>query len=272
VDKERRAAFTLIELLVVTSIISILVAVVMPALGLARATGRSIKCMNHLRNLAQAWQLYADENSGYCMPQVWHTPSPATYWWGAYTDPPDYTRGFLYPYLGMGAGKDNVFDCPEQPWGSYVAQGLSNHPTTTYGYNGLYLCPFAIGQNGQPVWAGGWPMMGNLPNTRWRTLDTLDAPTQALVFADTLMEWFGAPKNCCLLDGPQIPGFAGGWSKNDYPTLCFRHRGRAAVAFADTHADTIPRTEAYITWNDGNVGYIGEDNAPHYVPDWQTWW
>jgi prepilin-type N-terminal cleavage/methylation domain-containing protein/prepilin-type processing-associated H-X9-DG protein len=58
----KRKAFTLIELLVVIAIIAVLMAILMPALKRAREQGRRAACLNYLRQLALAWNMYADEN------------------------------------------------------------------------------------------------------------------------------------------------------------------------------------------------------------------
>ena len=52
-------AFTLVELLVVISIIALLVAILMPALGRARQQAQALVCMTHLRTIGQAEFLYA---------------------------------------------------------------------------------------------------------------------------------------------------------------------------------------------------------------------
>ncbi len=55
--------FTLIELLVVIAIISILAALLTPALQKARDSARGTQCMNNLRQVAFALQMYAGDNS-----------------------------------------------------------------------------------------------------------------------------------------------------------------------------------------------------------------
>jgi len=57
-----RKAFTLIELLVVIAIIALLMALLMPALERAREQGMRTVCMNNLRQLTLAWNLYMDDN------------------------------------------------------------------------------------------------------------------------------------------------------------------------------------------------------------------
>ncbi|MBL4701500.1 prepilin-type N-terminal cleavage/methylation domain-containing protein [bacterium AH-315-I18] len=59
--------FTLIELLVVISIISLLIAILLPALGQARASGRKILCATNLRQVSLTQFLYMDDHKGWVM-------------------------------------------------------------------------------------------------------------------------------------------------------------------------------------------------------------
>ncbi|MEY2409856.1 MAG: hypothetical protein QOF48_2526 [Verrucomicrobiota bacterium] len=60
----RHPGFTLIELLVVVAIIAILAAMLLPALSNAKEAAKRITCINHLKQLALAGSMYADENEG----------------------------------------------------------------------------------------------------------------------------------------------------------------------------------------------------------------
>jgi prepilin-type N-terminal cleavage/methylation domain-containing protein/prepilin-type processing-associated H-X9-DG protein len=57
--------FTLIELLVVIAIIGILAALLLPALSRARDSAMMAKCQSNMRNLANAYLIYAADNSGW---------------------------------------------------------------------------------------------------------------------------------------------------------------------------------------------------------------
>jgi prepilin-type N-terminal cleavage/methylation domain-containing protein len=60
-------AFTLIELLVVIAIISILFAIIMPALHLAKQHAGTTVCLSNTKNLSLAWFMYSGDNDGRIM-------------------------------------------------------------------------------------------------------------------------------------------------------------------------------------------------------------
>src|SRR5947209_8784167 len=63
-----RGAFTLVELLVVIGIISVLVAILLPALGAARESAKTTKCLSNLRQIGSALQQYANDHKGCLVP------------------------------------------------------------------------------------------------------------------------------------------------------------------------------------------------------------
>ncbi|MFQ5429955.1 MAG: type II secretion system protein [Phycisphaerae bacterium] len=60
--RQVRRGFTLIELLVVISIIAVLIAILLPALAMAREEGKKTVCMNNMRQIGTAVILYLNDN------------------------------------------------------------------------------------------------------------------------------------------------------------------------------------------------------------------
>ncbi len=97
-------AFTLVELLVVIAIITLLMAILMPALKRAKEHGKDVVCRNNLRQIGLAALLYAEDNDSY-------VPRNGGWW----------VLNFM-PYLGTKARRNAsdyrevpVYQCPRYP-------------------------------------------------------------------------------------------------------------------------------------------------------------
>jgi len=102
--------FSLIELLVVISIIAVVLAILMPGLGKARATAKRARCAGNLKQIDLAMHLYLGSNDD-IYPRAEDPLSTTPYYWlwmgrG--------WRGFITPHLGgkIDANNPSVLLCP----------------------------------------------------------------------------------------------------------------------------------------------------------------
>lgn len=264
-----RHAFTLIETLIVIALITVMLGMLLPAVGSVRDSARRAVCMSNQRQLVTAWTLYANDHAGRTMPHLAPGKAQHTYWYGA-EDPAQrrvvHARGTLAPYLDATLAERSVFECPDQAPGTYREQGAFGGFTSTYGYNAYALAPASSGYS-------------DLATRPWTSLHQVERPSELFAFGDTLLALYsGQASNAALLDPPRLfQRRRGNWVDNYAPTTAFRHGrgesgfGEAVAARADGSVHTQrPHPEAISNERYG-IGSASDRNDPHYVPDWRRW-
>ncbi|UCG59271.1 MAG: type II secretion system protein [Phycisphaerales bacterium] len=264
-------AFTLIELLVVIAIIAILMAVIMPALSLAKRKAGSVVCLSNTKNLALGWYVYMGDNDGRIMSSEDNGTEPG----GAYvgwcgvprgasgnllsntqTDPAvtkeDEIRGIkvgvLYPYVRDA----DIYHCPADNVRKSIYDG-----TTVFVSYGVPMCLYGHPDPSDPQY-----------NMQIRRFDEITSPSTRYVFVESgeTRNWnsshhfaFGAPEYTGVNEW--------GW----WGPMAVNHGDSSILGFCDGHSEvrkwrdrfTIERVDKLI--NQGVTLYGIE-----YPPDNQT--
>ncbi len=211
-SQHTKRGFTLIEILVVVAIISLLAAIMFPAFGRVRASGRRTTCASNLKQIGMALNLYAQDNRFY---PTLDFDAYTNEICGAWADK-------VFPYVKS----EKIFECPSAPYGLYRS-----------------TCPPTDKTNpGYPIsWNGSYDL--NVPDAKY-----LLNPGGISHFAydprqHTSPTRYTRPSSTILVldgDGGYVsPGYQEppAASVADLPNFGVdaHHEGGANVAFADGH-------------------------------------
>jgi prepilin-type N-terminal cleavage/methylation domain-containing protein/prepilin-type processing-associated H-X9-DG protein len=158
----KKRFFTLIELLVVISIISILAAMLLPALKTAKESAKSIICLGKLKQIGTYANLYLDDYNNYFFPRSLGTQ-------GWYSD-----NATMFGRESLGI-----------KWkaGDYFVGTILDCPTKKIGYSGTTSVDYMYNATLQ-IGTCEWFCKANL----------LKSPTKTLIFGETIA-WAGAGTN-----------------------------------------------------------------------------
>ena len=231
-----KRAFTLVELLVVIAIIALLMALLMPALRLAKDQAMGLMCVNNLRNLSMGWFTYTVDHDGMLMgghrvgnsdfknksrfpDGFWINPphdAAGTYTgdWSLPNPPPtldDKLRGIKTGQIYYYVKNVEVFHCP--------ADARIDMP------NQQAYCSYSVagGMNGETAYGNG----KEFPDRVAEIFDEILRPAQMYVFIEESDDrtWNVGSWIMNINAGEWIDPLAG-W-----------HNDRNTLGFADGHAE-----------------------------------
>jgi prepilin-type N-terminal cleavage/methylation domain-containing protein/prepilin-type processing-associated H-X9-DG protein len=248
-----RTAFTLIELLVVIAIIGILAALLFGGVSSAKEKAQRIRCVNNVRQLGQAMQLFIVDshvyplliNSGY-----WKGKDTSHFTsWNAALENEMSTH---FPREGW-AEPEGVWDCPaaKQP-----PDYPSNLGYTKYGYNGYGLSSAKdtniLGLGGHKPIAGAFA-----PPVSESEIAT---PSEMIAIGDGFKGGNGA-----VVDG--VFALWRTYQAQDYLSSTkrsySRHKGNANVVFCDGHVESPTLRFLFEDTSDAALVRWNRDHLPH---------
>ncbi len=238
-SQERHSrAFTLVELLVVVGVIALLLSILLPTLAMARQSALTTVCASNIRQLAACAIAYASDNRGYYPPAHFEFLTSNLHRWhgtrSAATEPFSFEGSPLRRYMRATA----IRTCPEFEPGKVGFEASAGG----YGYNNHYFGS----STATMAWAQG---SENLP-ARDCMIRNAD---RKIMFADAAMA-VKSGKGFALIEYSFVEPPRTQFGESS-PSMHFRHRGKANIAWGDGHVTTCD-----MDWTYARNAY-GADNA-----------
>ena len=245
--KTAGGGFSLIELLVAMAAIGLLAAILIAAMPAAKAAADGAVCRSNLRQLAAANLAYAAEHGRYVAAAADIEDANTIRWHGVRSGGKfDGSKGPLAEYLGGGASAW-VRRCPGfRPDASGFEASCGG-----YGYN-------ALGVGSELCLPGGGQTVG------MRT-GAIAHPAQTIMFADAAyLQGSGSKAKLIEYSFVEPLRFAGGIAA--WPTIHFRHRGKANVAWVDGHVTAERLDRSGDRFRSHALGWFGPDDNSLFDP------
>lgn len=245
--------FSLVELLVVIGIIAALIAILMPALSMARRQARTVRCAAHLRQVGTAISMYVNDNRGW-LPiaydkRVRRTPpaEPNAYWanlgmyWFEFISPYAEGRFEWCDQIRARRQQSVLWGCPE--WEGMIFWGTNGNVdplSTGYAYNMFPKRPYGD-RNFDAMEHGNY--FG-----RYYKLSEIRHPVERAAVADG---WRAFGDQTAVTSPGSTTGLINPWFLTAYSIHVGRHGARAwhdangpNILFFDGHVAEVSPIEA----------------------------
>jgi len=239
--------FTLIELLVVIAIISILAALLMPAVRSARNKALKTYCGSNLRQIQLGWVMYIGDHDGYLVPNYTNASRGQPQWWWVDTA---YQRGvdaYVQNY--------DVFACPASPLEVYGPRF-----PTKYGINSMTSFAPPRASKTAPQ---GPPYPG--PVYPWPHEINLAHPVMTIAFIDAGAESFDPKRSRYATSSTGAAQMSMNFPKH----TGYWHDEHANFVLADGHIDSATIEDSTDFTHYDKKGYTfrtGHDGMSMFLP------